>query len=348
MKPSWRRAVALVAPLVLLGACFAPGPAPEEAGDPAERALRLEARARLDAGAPEQALALLDEALEGGAAELRTLRLRQDVLIALGREEEARAEAAAALERASGGRVEGRAARRADAMVLLARLSNDAEAEDLLRSALEVAPEHAFAAYGLGVLAARRRDLARAEERFGEALDASPSFEEARLRRAQVRDRLADFEGAADDYRAYVELAPDDVDALYDYASLVHRELFRPSEAEDLYRKLLERAPGHVDATVGLAVCLEERGRYEEAERLYLSVWNRAPYALFNLGMLYQDRLERYAEARECFRRFLALEPGPDGPAVSIADRLVYAPLRLEELNRRLAREQIEESEDDG
>ncbi|MFG0318512.1 MAG: tetratricopeptide repeat protein [Planctomycetota bacterium JB042] len=319
-------------PLLLVGACsIGDSTLPTDPSPAGARRERLErARDLLEAGDAEAARSLLEAAFGEGEERLRERRLWQEAMIGLGREGEALERARRSVE-AGGG---------ADALVLLARLEpDDGQAESALQEALELDPDHAWAEYGLGVLAARRGDLEVAEKRLTAAIDADDGFEEALLRRAQVRDRLADFEGSADDYRAYLERRPEDVDALYDYATIVHRELFRPSEAEDLYRQLLRREPDHTEATVGLAVCLEERGRYEEAEELYLSVWSRAPSALFNLGMLYQDRLGRYAEARECFRRFLEIEPSPDGPAMSIADRLIYAPLRLEELERRLAHE---------
>ncbi len=328
-----RAGPAALVPLLLVGACSIGGPSlPTDATADAARRERLErARDLLAGGDAEAAREVLEAAFEGGEERFRERRLWQEAMVALGREAEALESARRSVE-AGGG---------ADALVLQARLEPDGgAAEARLREALELDPDHAWAEFGLGVLAARRGDFEVAEERLTAALESEPTFEEALVRRAQVRDRLADFEGAADDYRAYLERRRDDVDALYDYATIVHRELFRPSEAEDLYRRLLRRAPEHTEATVGLAVCLEERGRYEEAEELYLSVWSRAPSALFNLGMLYQDRLERYAEARECFRRFLEIEPSPDGPAISIADRLIYAPLRLEELERRLSREE--------
>lgn len=326
-----------LAVLLLIGACSTGRsvlPIDPFAGE-RHGALRAQARDLLEAGDAGAAVVLLEAGFRDGADDLRTRRLWQDAMRALDREEEAREQAGRMVD--AGGGV--------DALFLLARLLEDQPAEDLLREALELEPGHAWSEYGLGVLAARRGDFEAAEARFTAALDAAPSFAEGRLRRAQVRDRRADFDGAASDYRSYLELDPDDIDALYDYASIVHRELQRPSEAEDLYRRLLARAPQYTAATVGLAACLEERGRYEEAEELYLSAWSREPSALFNLGMLYQDRLHRYEEARECFRRFLEIEPSEHGPPVSIADRLIYAPLRLEELDRRLEREARESTE---
>ena len=291
-----------------------------------QAAARARAEERLAAGEPEDACAILEEAFRAGGDELRTRRLWQDAMERCGRAVDARAHARRDVEIGGG----------ADAMVLLARVSEPEDAAELLERALQLEPEHAWAHFGRGVLDARAGSLAAAEASFSTALEADPRFPEVFLRRAQVRDRRAEFDGAAEDYAAYIELRPEDLGAIDDYASILHRELQRSGDAEELYRRQLELDPGRPTATVGLAVCLEESGEFEEAEQLYLSVWDRAPSALFNLGMLYQERLHRYEEARECFRRFLTLAPTSESEA-SIADRLIYAPLRLEELDRILA-----------
>jgi len=301
-------------------------PSIEEQLESAERALSREDEAA--------ALHLSEQVLSRDPFSYPALRVRQEARIGLGEREQVLEEALRAV-----------ALKPRDplACVLLARLLTEQDrdlAGRLLERALLADPRHPFALHGLGVMAAREGRFEEAEARFSQALESAPGFQRARLHRALVRDQLADFEGAADDYTRYLRDDGDDRVALYNLASITHRELHRPDQAEELYRVLLDIDDGLTEAVVGLAVCLTEQHRFEAAEALYLSVRDREPSALFNLGMLYQEHLGRPEQARECFEEFVSLG-GEALARQSLADRWIYAPVRLAELDQVLEEKRL-------
>lgn len=323
---------ALFLALVCIVACRSADPVTP----PSERAtvdviLRIQGAERLLAqGDAEAALARLREIVELAPSYYVGLRAEQDALLALGRDEEA-------LELART-----RAERGADpiAWVLLARLQSDVDAEASLERAIDVDPQCHHAHYALGVVAARAARYEDAERSFSRALDVWPRLHVARRARAEIRDQLADFTGSASDYEAYLDDEPWDQDARYNLASILHRELARPADAERHYRLLLDQNPDNVVAMVGLAVRLMERGDpgfddFAVAEQLLQRASNREPTALFDLGVLYQEKLDRPELALQSFERFLALE-SPAQDVRTVADRLFYAPLRIESLRREL------------
>lgn len=303
---------------------------------PSERAsvdviVRIKAAERLlERGDAEAALAQLQDVVRAAPSYYVALRAEQDAMLALGRDDEA-------LELARA-----RAAREPDpiAWVLLARLQSDVDAEASLERALDLDPQCHHAHYALGIVGARSARYEDAEKSFTRALEIWPRLHAARRARAEIRDQLADFTGAAADYETYLDDEPWDQDARYNLASILHRELARPGDAERHYRLLLDQNPDNDVAMVGLAVRLMERGDpgfddFAVAERLLVKASAREPTALFDLGVLYQEKLDRPELALQSFERFLALE-SPAQDVRTVADRLFYAPLRIESLRREL------------
>lgn len=92
----------------------------------------------------------------------------------------------------------------------------------------------------------------------------------------------------------------------------VHRERGSHFVAERCYRRAVDAAPADATYHIFLGALLAHAGRSEEAE----AVHRRATgckvgcidEAFLNLGLVLRPR-ERYAEARECFQRALALDP---------------------------------------
>jgi predicted TPR repeat methyltransferase len=81
--------------------------------------------------------------------------------------------------------------------------------------------------------------------------------------------------------------------------------------AEELYRRVLESAPGNPDALHFLGVLSHQRGRSAEAADLIRQALERVPDypdALSNLGNVLRSQGE-LAEAENCYRRALALRP---------------------------------------
>jgi tetratricopeptide (TPR) repeat protein len=139
----------------------------------------------------------------------------------------------------------------------------------------------------LGLTALARGDTQLAFERFEEALKADKGFAPARLNRAAVLLRAGDYKAA---------------------------------EAE--YRRVLAEEPSHEDARVGLAIALRGQSKHAEAASEYETVLSQSPNnaaALFDLAILRAEFLDRRADARELFERFLAV--AGEGDARNTAER---------------------------
>lgn len=303
-----------------LAACAAAPRAPDAGPEAAAaRALVAEGERLLRAGANAEALEAAQRAVALAPGEFEPRRLEQEALLRLGRVPEARAAAEERVRLAGDGA----------SYALLARVESGPAARAAAEQAVASDPELAWAYVARGQALARDAEFERAAADFTEALELDPALAVARLYRARVRDQLADFEGAADDYRIYLRSNGGDKDSRFCFASILHRELNRPAEAEEQYRILRDLDPRMSEAIVGLAVRLTEQRRYAEAESLYLSVADRDLTALFNLGMLYEDQLGSPDAAAACFERFLADTGGIGGEAF-LLDRLIYAPVLLE------------------
>jgi tetratricopeptide (TPR) repeat protein len=139
----------------------------------------------------------------------------------------------------------------------------------------------------LGLTALARGDTQLAFERFEDALKVDKGFAPARLNRAAVLLRAGDYKAA---------------------------------EAE--YRRVLNEESSHEDARVGLAIALRGQGKHAEAASEYEAVLSQSPNqsaALFDLAILRAEFLDRRAEARELFERFLAV--AAEGDARTTAER---------------------------
>jgi len=78
-------------------------------------------------------------------------------------------------------------------------------------------------------------------------LQENPAYTEAYLTRAATREQLEDLQGAHTDYSIYLELKPDQPDALYSVATLRYRLGMYPQAKQDLL-KLLTLPPGETTA----------------------------------------------------------------------------------------------------
>ncbi|HEX7479546.1 MAG TPA: tetratricopeptide repeat protein, partial [Polyangiales bacterium] len=99
---------------------------------------------------------------------------------------------------------------------------------------------------------------------------------------------------------------------------LLHAGDYAAAEAE--YEKVLAIDEHEVDARVGLGVALRGLGKHADAEKAYEKALEEAPNhpaALFDLGVLRAEFLDRRGQARELFERYLqvAASDAPQRPA---------------------------------
>lgn len=88
-------------------------------------------------------------------------------------------------------------------------------------------------------------------------------------------------------------------------AQLAHayRRLGNLAQAEQLYRSLLEKDPGDVEATIGLGRCMEERGEFQKAFFLYQSnhAWEKKDRRLIKQAAVAALHIRKYAYAERYF-----------------------------------------------
>jgi tetratricopeptide (TPR) repeat protein len=103
--------------------------------------------------------------------------------------------------------------------------------------------------------------------------------------------------------------ATDEAEELYDVACEV--ETSSPDQAREVYERLLEIDPDHVDAHVNLGRLLHEDGAPAAAEKHYRRALALDPdheIAAFNLGVALED-LGRFKDAIDAYLRALELDP---------------------------------------
>jgi tetratricopeptide (TPR) repeat protein len=237
---------------------------------------------RAQAGAREEALALLDEAISLKPRDASFLNNRGGVLAQAGRLEEAIRDLrrAVQLEPAFSaaflqlGQVLLRSGDAAQAVVALRKAtvlaprdfnahflvglaemdrSRPVEAEPAFRAALALAPGDATSHNNLGVALQRQGRAAEAIEQFRAALASDPSLAAAHVNWGNALENLGDLEAARGHYREAATLAPGSPDAWLNGASNAV-ELGALDEARAGYLRALELAPQSGDARYGLGI----------------------------------------------------------------------------------------------
>jgi tetratricopeptide (TPR) repeat protein len=106
-----------------------------------------------------------------------------------------------------------------------------------------------------------------------------------------------------------IQQQPAEADEMFDVACEI--EMSSPQQAREVYQRLLEIDPDHVDAHVNLGRLLHEDGAPAAAEQHYrraLEIDPEHDTAAFNLGVALED-LGRFRDATEAYQRALELDP---------------------------------------
>lgn len=140
------------------------------------------------------------------------------------------------------------------------------EAEDALSRVLELAPEHAGALNGMGLLVVQRGERAEAERLWRRAVKIAPDFAAPYVNLANLFRTGAPLE-AIEHYQRGIALAPDDSQAVFGLASLLER-IGRPMDAADVAEQGLGRFKGHPGLVALTARGMIERGRAIDAKAL--------------------------------------------------------------------------------
>jgi tetratricopeptide (TPR) repeat protein len=139
------------------------------------------------------------------------------------------------------------------------------KAIELLKQAIARAPDLWEAHYNLGVLYARKNQLALAEPELARARELAPNAEDVALALAEVRRRGGEPGGAADTLDAFVKAFPDATEARMALVVAL-RESGKVDQAIKEAREVLKRHPSDGDALAALALAHLERGEMDTAD----------------------------------------------------------------------------------
>ncbi len=142
------------------------------------------------------------------------------------------------------------------------------EAERLYRRSFALKPDDCFHLLNYGDLLAAKGDHVRADSAFQRALNCEPGNADCHARYADYlrTTRTADKETAVKYYRQAVELDPNNAPLTLHFANFLTDEADRREEAEPLYLRALELAPGDELTNACYAEFLLEAERLDDAE----------------------------------------------------------------------------------
>ena len=162
----------------------------------------------------------------------------------------------------------------------------------------------------LGILYLRKKDMARAERSFMEALARDPKFAEAHLKLGDLYLRKGDVPQAEREFKAAAELAPIGSLARIRLADfyLVSQ---RPDETKRILSEIIRSAPAYLPAWRRLAEVSFQERNYDESLKALQALLKRNPSDLEGHLLLGRVRLAKHehTEAIQAFQKVLKLEP---------------------------------------
>ena len=262
-------------------------------------------QALVEAGDPQAALEVYDQAMQGRPAGPEERLLRVQLLLAAGRGQEAGGE----LERLTAEHPD-----QAEALATLGKLRQEAGdatgARELFERAVRIEPGNFTARHGLGRILFEERRYAEALSHFDRALATERGFSFAFADRARTRAALEDWAGAAADLEEAIRLDPQDPWSFLDRGKLRLRERsLGPAEAD--FSRCLALDPDNFLARVLRAGLRDEQGRMAESIADYEQALRLRPdydFAYAPLAVLYY--IERnWDRAGQLFRQAFRAEP---------------------------------------
>jgi len=205
-------------------------------------------------------------------------------------------------------------------------------ADEIYRSILKVAPEHAPAMQLSGVIAHQVGRHQRAIEQIGRAIELMPDDPGFYSNLGAAQEALGNLAEAAGAYRRALQIRPDFAAAHNNLGKILIAQ-GKIEEAEAGYRRALQIDTDYVDALANLGgLLLQVRHEVREAEaccRKALDIEPDCVVALHNLGNVLRDR-RKLGEAEACYRRALKIQPDCTDTLAGLA-RLLEWQNRLDE-----------------
>jgi tetratricopeptide (TPR) repeat protein len=177
----------------------------------------------------------------------------------------------------------------------------------------------ATAQFMLGSARLNLNDAVGAREALERAIALTPDSADAQLHFAMACMRLKDFPPAAAALRRAVRLQPDDVECLAKLGRVLC-ELRQYDEALPLLRRAMELAPMEGRVHLGLVTALSGAGDIAAAEAACDRALQIAPEMaeLWLYSGLSKAALGRFAEAADCYRKAIALDPDLEEPRYAL------------------------------
>jgi len=272
-------------------------------------------QALVEAGDPQAALEVYDQAVQGRPAEPEERLLRVQLLLAAGRGQEARGELERLTTEHPG---------QAEALATLGKLRQEAGdapgARELFERAIRIEPDNFTARHGLGRILFEERRYPEALSHFDRALATERGFSFAFADRARTRAALEDWAGASADLEEAIRLDPQDPWSFLDRGKLRLRARSL-GPAEDDFSRCLALDPDNFLAHVLRAGLREELGRIAESIADYEQALRLRPdydFAYAPLAVLYYIE-KNWDRAGQLFRQAFRAEPSEPGYALLAA-----------------------------
>lgn len=203
-----------------------------------------------------------------------------------------------------------RAAPRVCQGILLLRAGQQAQAEQVLREALQVDPGSVIALQELFELYREQGKLPDLERALLDALERTPRSVPLRNWLAWVRAARGDPAGAERYFRDALQEEPDHQETLANLGSLLI-DNDRAAEAVEVLQRAVGREPRHWQSRVNLIIAFGRAGRIEDARKTYDGAQDKErgkPELLNALAYAYYLNGE-VEHARETVKRSLAIDP---------------------------------------
>lgn len=150
---------------------------------------------------------------------------------------------------------------------------NSATAIKYYKRAIELGYREADVYVNLGRMYASAGKTSDAKKSYQKALRVKPDSVEALCSLAVLYEEIHDTVNALDSIKRAVRLNPDDQIICFNYAKILASS-YHYTEAEKLYKQVLSKNPGFIDATVNLGNLYLLRGRADDAQDVYAQACN--------------------------------------------------------------------------
>ena len=196
---------------------------------------------------------------------------------------------------------------------LLHRSGRLAEAENVYKEILKIAPDHAEILNLLGLAVFQKGEYSAAAGFIRKAIRINPSNPLYYINLGNTLHGLNKEDGAANAYLQALAIRPDHAEALNNLGNVYYVQ-GKMDESLSCYERAIKLNKKNPDACNNLGIVLRKLGRLDEAVSMLRKALELNPdhaLALNSLGMALKEQ-NRFAEAIGYYRKSLEIQPEPD------------------------------------